>query len=47
MGKGVIVYWSTATLTEQIPITPAEGSAQNVGVIQNIVVVPGVWKSII
>jgi hypothetical protein len=47
MGKGVIDYWSTATLTEQIPITPAEGSAQKVGVIQNIVVDAGVWKSII
>jgi hypothetical protein len=48
MGKGVIAYWTGATLNEfPIPIIPAQGAAQNVGVVTNIVINPGTWAPVI
>jgi hypothetical protein len=45
MGNGVIAYWTGATLNEfPIPILPAPGSVQNIGVTSNLVVSPGVWQ---
>jgi len=45
MGNGVIAYWTGATLNEfPIPIIPAAGSIQNIGVTSNVVVNPGVWQ---
>ena len=45
MGGGVIAYWSSATLNEfPIPIIPAPGTIQNIGVYYNMVMTPGVWK---
>jgi len=47
MGKGVIAYWTGATLNEfPIPIIPAQGAAQNVGVVTNIVINPGTWAPV-
>jgi hypothetical protein len=44
MGKGVIAYWSGATLNNfPIPIIPATGATSNVSVVSNIVVNPGQW----
>lgn len=44
MGKGVLAYWSGATLNEfPIPIIPAPGSVSNAGVTSNIVTNPGTW----
>jgi hypothetical protein len=58
MGKGVVAYWTGATLNEfPIPITPAglgpipavppAIAAQNVGVISNIVINPGTWAPVL
>ena len=45
MGQGVIAYWTGATLNEfPIPLIPAAGSVQNIGVTSNLVVNPGVWQ---
>lgn len=47
MGQGVISYWAGATLNEfPIPVIPAVGSVQNVGVVSNIVTTPGVWTPV-
>ena len=47
MGKGVIAYWTGAALNEfPIPIIPAQGAAQNVGVVTNIVINPGTWAPV-
>ena len=44
MGKGVIAYWSGATLNNfPTPIIPATGATSNVSVVTNIVVNPGQW----
>ena len=45
MGKGVIAYWSGATLNNfPTPIIPATGATSNVSVVTNIVVNPGQWN---
>jgi hypothetical protein len=45
MGSGVIAYWSTAVLNEfPIPLFPAPGSVQNISVVSNKVLTPGIWK---
>lgn len=45
MGGGVIAYWSSAALNEfPIPIIPAPGTVQNIGVYYNMVMTPGIWK---
>lgn len=45
MGKGVLAYWSGATLGNfPIPIIPAPGSTINVSVVSNSVTNPGVWQ---
>ena len=44
MGKGVIAYWSGATMnTIPVPTIPAPGSTSNVSVVSNMVVNPGQW----
>ena len=44
MGKGVIAYWSGATMNNfPTPIIPATGATSNVSVVSNIVVNPGQW----
>jgi hypothetical protein len=46
LGKGVIMYWTGATLNNYpIPPIPAPGSTTNVGITQNIVVNPGQWPN--
>jgi hypothetical protein len=48
MGKGVVAYWTGATLNEYpIPVVPAIGAAQNVGVTSNIVINPGTWAPVL
>jgi hypothetical protein len=48
MGKGVIAYWTGATLNEfPIPVIPAIGSAQNISVTTNIVINPGTWAPVL
>lgn len=43
-GKGVVAYWSGATMKNfPIPLIPAPGSIQNISVISNIVINPGTW----
>ena len=45
MGKGVIAYWSGATMaTAPLPITPAIQATVNLSVTQNIVTNPGIWQ---
>jgi hypothetical protein len=45
MGKGVIAYWTGATLNEfPIPTIPATGATSNVQVTTNIVVNAGTWQ---
>ena len=45
MGKGVLVYWSGATLNNfPIPIIPAPGSTINVSIVSNSVTNAGVWQ---
>lgn len=45
MGKGVIAYWTGATLNEfPIPIIPATGAVSNVSVVSNIVLNEGTWQ---
>jgi hypothetical protein len=44
MGKGVIAYWSGATMNNfPTPTIPAPGSTSNVSVTSNMVVNPGQW----
>jgi len=44
MGKGVIAYWTGATMKlAPIPIIPAPGSIQNVSTTSNVVLSPGTW----
>jgi hypothetical protein len=44
MGKGVIVYWSGATMNNfPTPIIPAPGAVSNISVVSNMVVNPGQW----
>lgn len=44
MGKGVIAYWSGATMNNiPVPTIPAPGSTSNVSVVSNMVVNPGQW----
>jgi hypothetical protein len=44
MGKGVIAYWSGATMNNfPTPLIPATGATSNVSVVSNIVVNPGQW----
>lgn len=44
MGKGVIAYWSGATMNNfPTPTIPAPGSTSNVSVVSNMVVNPGQW----
>jgi len=48
MGKGVVAYWTGATLNEfPIPVIPAIGSAQNISVTTNIVINPGTWAPVL
>jgi hypothetical protein len=43
-GKGVQAYWAGGIMNNYpIPMIPAPGSVQNVAVISNLVVNPGVW----
>ena len=45
MGKGVIAYWTGATLNEfPIPIIPATGATSNISVTANIVLNAGTWQ---
>ncbi len=45
MGKGVIAYWTGATLNEfPIPIIPATGATSNVSVVSNVVLNAGTWQ---
>jgi len=45
MGKGVLAYWSGATLNNfPIPIIPAPGSTINVSIVSNSVSNAGVWQ---
>lgn len=45
MGKGVIAYWTGATLNEfPIPIIPAVGATVNVSVVSNLVLNAGTWQ---
>ena len=45
MGKGVIAYWTGATLNEfPIPLIPAVGAVSNVSVVSNIVLNAGTWQ---
>ena len=47
MGKGVVAYWTGATLNEfPIPVIPAVGAANNIGVVTNIVINPGTWAPV-
>jgi hypothetical protein len=46
MGKGVVAYWTGATMRPDIPEIPAPGSTQNTGVIRNIVTNPGTWAPV-
>ena len=47
MGKGVVVYWTGATLNEfPIPVIPAVGAASNTGVVSNIVINSGTWAPV-
>jgi len=44
-GKGVIVYWTGATLRQiPIPAIPATGAIQNISVTSNNVTNPGTWS---
>ena len=44
MGKGVIAYWSGATMNKfPIPAIPAPGAVANISVTSNMVVNPGQW----
>jgi hypothetical protein len=44
LGRGVVLYWTGATMNQfPIPLIPAPGSIQNISVITNTVVNPGVW----
>jgi len=44
MGKGVIAYWSGATMNNfPTPIIPATGATSNVSVVSNMVFNPGQW----
>lgn len=46
-GKGVITYWTGATLNPfPIPLIPATGAIQNIAVITNLVTLPGTWSPI-
>ena len=48
MGKGVVAYWTGAIMNEApIPIIPAIGSFQNIGVTSNTVTNPGQWAPVI
>jgi hypothetical protein len=48
MGKGVVAYWTGATLNEfPIPVIPAIGAAQNISVTTNIVINPGTWAPVL
>lgn len=48
MGKGVIAYWTGAIMNEfPIPLIPAIGSIQNIGVTSNTVTNPGQWAPVI
>lgn len=42
-GKGVLQYWTGATMTLSIPLLPAPGSLINILVTTNNVVNPGTW----
>ena len=45
MGKGVIAYWSGATMNKfPIPTIPAPGAVANISVTSNMVVNPGQWS---
>jgi len=45
MGQGVLAYWSTAVLgNEVVPVTPAIGATSNVSVVSNVVTNPGIWQ---
>jgi hypothetical protein len=47
MGKGVVAYWTGATLDNNvIPEIPAIGAAENIGVVTNIVINPGTWAPV-
>jgi hypothetical protein len=47
MGKGVVAYWTGATLDRNIiPEIPAIGAAENIGVVTNIVINPGTWAPV-
>jgi hypothetical protein len=48
MGKGVVAYWTGATLDSNvIPEIPAIGASQNIGVVTNIVINPGTWAPVV
>ncbi len=45
MGQGVLAYWATAVLgNEIVPKTPAVGATSNISVTSNIVTNPGIWQ---
>jgi hypothetical protein len=47
LGRGVVLYWAGATMNQfPIPLIPAPGSIQNILVISNTVVNPGVWPTL-
>lgn len=44
MGKGVLAYWSGATMQNiPVPLIPAAGTILNYSVINNVVTSPGTW----
>lgn len=48
LGVGIIAFWSGAVLNEfPIPVLPAPGSTANIAVVNNTVVNPGTWNSVI
>jgi hypothetical protein len=47
LGNGILLYWAGAGMNQfPIPLIPAPGSVQNISVITNTVVNPGVWPKL-
>jgi hypothetical protein len=47
LGNGILLYWTGATMNQfPIPLIPSPGSVQNLSVITNTVINPGVWPTL-
>jgi hypothetical protein len=47
LGNGILLYWTGATMNQfPIPLIPAPGSVQNLSVITNTVINPGLWPTL-